>query len=349
MFVIDVHAHLVPRTFPPCPQGVPAEEWPVLEPLDDGRARMVIGGKEFRIFEPAYWDVPGRIAYMDAEGIDLQVLSPLPELLGYWFSPQTTEALANHMNGTIADAVASSNGRLAGIGMLPLQDVPRSLNMIDKLAATGLRGVMVASNVNGVSLADERFHPVFAALEAANLSVFVHGYRPAGTERFLGSPLLAATIGVPQDNMAVIASFMATDIMGRFPKLKLGFVHGGGAFGAVLDRMNHVWNSFAELRAVMPVSPREYVRKFFFDTVTFSADYLRYLVEAFGTEGMMAGTDGPTPIGQKGLRAYVGNACKGDPALTEAVLWQNAVRFFSLDDLDAVKAAQARFQQEHTL
>ena len=65
MLLIDCHAHLVPERFPKLPAGVPAHEWPVMEPLGDGTARMLIDGKPFRIFEPAYWDVPGRIATMD--------------------------------------------------------------------------------------------------------------------------------------------------------------------------------------------------------------------------------------------------------------------------------------------
>ena len=332
MTVIDIHAHLVPQSFPAAPPGVAEAQWPQMVPLEDGRARMMIGGQAFRVFEPAYWDVPGRLAYMDREGVAVQVLSPLPELLGYWFAPATTAALADHVHATLAQAIAQAPTRLAGLGMLPLQDVALSAEVARRVKACGLKGVLVASNVNGVSLADARFDPVFAELERLGLAVLVHGYRPAGVERFLGSPLLAAIVGVPQDAAAVIASFIMTDVLGRFPKLKLGFVHGGGAFGAVLDRMDHVWREFAEMQAACPVSPREYVRRFFFDSVTFGAEYLAYLLKAYGTDGMMAGSDGPTPIGQRGLQRFVLQACDGDAALAETILWRNAARFLDLPD-----------------
>lgn len=341
MIVIDTHAHLVPQSFPPRPEGAPEAEWPEMIPLDDGRARMMIGGKEFRVFEPAYWDVPGRIDYMDREGISIQLLSPLPELLGYWFDTRTTVAVADHVHATIAAAVASAPARLAGLGMLPLQDVAASIEMAGRVKALGLRGVLVASNVNGASLADERFHPVFAEIERLGLAMMVHGYRPAGTERFVGSPLLAPIVGVPQDAAAALASFIMTDIFGRFPTLKLGFVHGGGSFGAVLDRMDHVWHEFPQMREAVATSPRDYVRKFAFDSVTFSADYLRYLVKAFGSGGMMAGTDGPTPIGQRGLPAFIAAATDGDQQAAENILWRNATRFFALDDVVAKHAALA--------
>jgi aminocarboxymuconate-semialdehyde decarboxylase len=330
MFVIDSHAHLVPQHFPALPPGVPAHEWPVMEPLADGSARMLVDDKVFRTFEAAYWDVPGRLATMDAEGIDFQVLSPLPELLGYWFDARTAAAMAAHVHEVIAAAVAMAPARLAGLGMLPLQDVPLAVEMVTQVAALGLRGVLVASNINGVSIADAGFDPVFAALECAGLVVFVHGYRPAGLERLIGSPLLGPVIGVPQDTASAIASFMMTDIFGRFPNLRLGFAHGGGTFGAVLGRMDHVWRSFEEMRGVLKIAPREYVKKFFFDTVTFGPEYLSYLIEILGPDALMCGSDGPTPIGQRGLEVFVMQAARGDRAMGEKILSQNALRFFGL-------------------
>jgi len=341
MIVIDTHAHLVPQSFPDVPEGVDPRGWPQMVPLEDGRARMLIDGKEFRIFEPAYWDVAGRIRFMDSQGIALQVLSPLPELLGYWLEPATTASLADHTNRTIARAVASEPDRLAGLGMLPLQDIDRSLDLLRDAHALGLRGFLVASNVNGKSIADAAFGPIYRELVRLDMAFFVHGYRPAGTDRLLGSPLLAPIIGVPQDCAAAIASFITTDIFGRHPGLKLGFVHGGGSFGAVLDRFNHVWHNFPELQKAVAVPPRDYVRRFYFDTVTFSIPYLTYLIEAFGPDALMAGTDGPTQIGQTGLREFVTNACGGDATSAEKILWRNAARFLGLQQFAGQSLAAA--------
>jgi aminocarboxymuconate-semialdehyde decarboxylase len=78
-------------------------------------------------------------------------------------------------------------------------------------------------------------------------------------------------------------------------------------------------------------APRDYVKKFFFDTVTFGSDYLNYLITAFGPHSLMAGTDGPTPIGQRGLRSFVNTAAKGDGAIAAAILGANAARFYGLE------------------
>jgi aminocarboxymuconate-semialdehyde decarboxylase len=145
--------------------------------------------------------------------------------------------------------------------------------------------------------------------------------------------LLAPIIGVPQDTAALIASFIMTDVLGRFPALRLCFAQGGGTFGAALGRMEHSWHSFPQMRATVITSPRDYVRRFAFDSVVFSVDYLRYLLTAFGTDGMMAGTDGPTPIGQTGLADFIMSASDGNEAVAEKILWRNAVRFFALGDM----------------
>lgn len=301
-----------------------------MESLPNGDAKMVIDGKIFRHFESFYWDMKGRIAELDATGVDIQLLSPLPELLGYWLDPRAAQLLTGHINASIAAAVAESPGRLLGIGALPLQDVEGSVATVRDIAALGLRGVLLASNVNGISIADPRFYPVLAAIEAANMAVFIHGYRPAGTDRLLGAPVLGAIVGVPSDCAYAISSFIMTDILARFPALRLCFVHGGGSFGAVLDRFDHVWRCFPNLQEAVPVSPRDYVRRFFFDTVTFGEPYLRFLIEAFGADTLVAGSDGPTVFGQRDLKPFVISACRGDADIADKILAGNARRLLGL-------------------
>lgn len=333
MTVIDIHSHFVPQDFPAPPSGVPEAEWPVMQPMENGHTQMLIGGEPFRVFDPAYWDLAGRLEFMDREGIDIQLLSPLPELLGYWLSPETTEALARHMHAQMAEAIARAPDRLAGIGMVPLQDVPRAVAMLEEVSGLGFKGVLVASNVNGRSLADPEFEAFFAYAADLSLPVLVHGYRPAGTERFLGSPLLAPIVGPPQDVTAVIASLIMTDILGRIPDLRLVFLHGGGGFGSVLDRMDHVWRKFPDMQEQVAVAPRDYVRRFWYDTVTFSEEYLAYLIGAFGPETIMAGSDGPTPLGQLGMSDFVRGACDGDEGSADQILGANAIALFGLGDM----------------
>jgi len=88
-----------------------------------------------------------------------------------------------------------------------------------------------------------------------------------------------------------------TDVLKRFPRLKLVFSHGGGTLPAMLDRFEAVWREFEPMR-VVSVPPSQYVRRFWYDTVVFGADYLAYLVRKLGADRLLAGTDGPVDFGQ---------------------------------------------------
>jgi aminocarboxymuconate-semialdehyde decarboxylase len=292
---------------------------------------MMIDGQLYRVIERAYFDLEARLALMDAEGVDVQVVSPLPELLGYWLDPGTAVELARWVNDDIAEALGAAPDRLEGLGMLPLQDIDTSAGMVADLSTREFRGIEVGSNVNGRSIADPVFDPVLSELAANGLSILVHGLRPAGTDRLLGPKLLTNVIGIPQDCASAISSFIATDVLARHPDLRLGFVHAGGTFGSVLDRMDFVWREFPNFRESSTTSPRAYVKNFFFDTITYSVPYLRYLMDAFGVDTLMCGSDGPAVGAQGQLARFISEACLEDVHAADQMLWRNAARFLGLE------------------
>ena len=298
MKVIDFHTHIVPGQYPGRPGSCNEPSWPVMEKIDDRHSRMMIAGKPYRVFESFYWNSAERIERLDEQGIAQQVISPLPELLSYWLAADAAEALTDFMNEFVAGMVRAAPTRFAGMGCLALQDPVRAVRQLEGLRKSlGLRGVHVGSHVNGVSLADARFYPVLEAAESLGVFVFVHGIKPGGTALMLGPPLMPAVVGVPQENAVTIASFIMTDVLKRFPRLRLVFSHGGGTLPAMLDRFDAVWKEFEPMR-VVSVPPGEYVRRFWYDTVVFGADYLAYLVGKLGAERLLAGTDGPVDFGQ---------------------------------------------------
>jgi len=308
MKVIDFHTHIVPGQYPPRPPACAEPSWPVMEKIDDRRSRMTIAGKPFRVFESFYWDPAERLARLDEQEIDLQVISPLPELLSYWLAADAAESLTDFMNEFVSGMVSSAPTRFAGMGCLVLQEPQRAVRQLELLQkALGLRGVHVGSHVNGTSLADPRFYPVLEAAEALGLFIFVHGIKPGSAPQLLGPPLMPAVVGVPHETAMTVSSFIMTDILGRFPRLKLVFSHGGGTIGSVIDRLNAVWKDFEVMRVVnMP--PAQYVRRFWYDTAVFGADYLAYLAGKFGADRLIAGTDGPASFGQPPVRELLAAA-----------------------------------------
>jgi aminocarboxymuconate-semialdehyde decarboxylase len=307
--VIDFHSHIVPGRYPKRPDKCTEPNWPAMEKIDDQHSRMMIAGRQFRVFESFYWNADERISRLDEEGIDVQVISPLPELLSYWLAPDAAEAITDFMNQFVCDMVGKAPTRFAGMGSVALQDPDRAVRQLGEMkSALGLKGVHVGSHVNGVSIADERFYPFLEAAEALELFVFVHGIKPGGAALMLGPPLMPAVIGVPHENAVAISSFIMTDILRRFPRLKLVFSHGGGTIGAVIDRFTAVWKEFEPMRRAVAISPEDYLRRFYYDTVVFGADYLAYLAKKVGASQLVAGTDGPVDFGQPRVADLLGAA-----------------------------------------
>lgn len=332
---IDFHNHFLPSSFPALPEGVVEPAWPRMV-VDGDSGQMFTGEKPFRAFSSLYWDVEQRIAGMDTEGTDLQLISPLPEILSYWLDAKAAVVLTDAVNQSCADMVAQAPDRLKGLAVIALQDPEAALRQVRAL--DGFAGLFVGSNVNGVSIANERFDPVWAECAARGLIVFVHGIRPAGTERLEGPPLMGAVVGIPQENTLAIASFMMRDILGRFPGLELVFSHGGGGIGAVIDRMSLIWNNFPGMREQLAIPPIEYARRFWYDTAVFGPEYLSYLVSQFGAVRILAGTDGPTEIGQRNVPAFVASAgIGGDDAAR--ICGGNAAHLFATSGRERREAA----------
>lgn len=328
--IVDFHSHFIPESFPERPADLDEAAWPSLR-HETGKAAMFVGDAKFRDFDAIYWDVPARIAAMEGAGADVQVISPLPELLSYWLAPGAGVILTDAMNRAAADMVAVSEGRLRGLGILALQDPAHAVEQVAEIARLGLSGIFLGSHVNGVSIASERFHPVLEAAEQSGLPIFIHGIKPGGLDRIEGPSLMGAVMGIPYEGTTALAGFMATDIFALFPDLQIVFAHGGGMIGSVIDRMDLVWRKFpGPMQATLKVPPTEYVRKFWFDTVVFSSDHLAYLASRLGADRLIAGTDGPTEIGQTDLPAFI--AATGLPrADRDAILGGNAARLLGLN------------------
>lgn len=322
MPVIDVHNHIVPEDFP----SDNSPNWPCME-CGGGHRTMMISGKAYRQFDERNWSAAARRDYMDGAGIDIQVLSPLPELLSYWLDPAATEKMAHHVNGKILQMIDFDPARFQGLAMIPLQDPVRGAKMLQDIKDMGFKGVEIGSNINGKSPADPFFDEFWATANALDLAVFIHGIKPAGAERLVGPDVMAPLIGVPLDTALCVSSCISANISQRFPRTRLGFSHGGGAIGAVIDRFSHVWKLMPELRETVPVAPEEALRDYYFDILTFGADYLKYMLGLVGKERIIIGTD--YPAGGMGLMDPLGfmKDCGFSENLIQKISSENALRF----------------------
>ncbi len=275
-----------------------------------------IAGKAFRELDSRSWDCNRRLLEMDNDGIAAQVLSPMPELLSYWFTPGDGLEMARYVNHVLADMVAQSPTRFHALGMVPLQDVELATKELARLSADGMRGVEIGSNINGIVLGDPRFEEFFAEAARLDLAVFVHALHPVGAERLGEFPDLIPYAAFPLDTGLAAITLIRAGVPERHPALRLGFSHGGGAVVPLVHRLQHGWTVSNGFDGQLPRGPRDYAARFYYDSLVYANDYLLHLVEAFAPGQIFAGTDYPYAIEQKALRQFLGSlSARHQPAV----------------------------------
>lgn len=266
-----------------------------MAPAQDCHHRSVmIDGRNYRTVSDKCWTPARRFADFAEMGLELQAISPMPELLSYWLAPAAGAQLVRYLNEQIAAMVAESGGQLIGLGAVPLQDLDLAIAELHHLKdRLGLRGVEIGSNINGVVMGDARWLPFFEACAALDLPVFVHALRPAGMDRLVGPPPLQQVLAYPTDVGLAAASVLTGNLLARVPGLRLAFSHGGGTLALLLPRLQQAMSVFPALKDSVMKSPIEQARELYYDTLVFDTPTLQHLVRTFGATQLMVGTDYP--------------------------------------------------------
>jgi aminocarboxymuconate-semialdehyde decarboxylase len=311
--IIDVHSHVVPAGFPANPSPHTNPRWPCMCLRDAGHGVIEFAGKAFRELDARSWNVSHRIDDMDRDGIAAQALSPMPELLSYWFAPGDGLDLARYVNHQIAEMVARAPTRFHGLGMVPLQDVELATRELARLKADGLRGIQLGSNINGVMPGDARFDEFYAECERLELAIFVHALHPIGADRLQDFPDLVPFAAFPLDTGLAAMHLIRAGVLERHPRLRIGFSHGGGAVIPLTHRLKIGWSSSAGFKGVLPHAPHHYAARCFYDSLVYDAGYLDYLATQFAPGQVFAGTDYPYAIAQPDVVGFLNDSasCAG--------------------------------------
>jgi aminocarboxymuconate-semialdehyde decarboxylase len=287
--MIDVHTHVVP---PGLPFGsFPGDLWPRVD-VDGDRAEVYTGSVHFRSVTSAAWDLGRRAEEMHAHGVERQVLSPMPELFCYWADAASATAYTREMNAWLATQVTEGGGRFDGFGIVPLQDAEGSASMLAEIAAAGLRGVQIGSNVGGVPLHDARYAPFFAEAERLGLAVFVHAFHPHGFDTVTGGPA-ASGVTFPNEIGYAAAGLVAEGVVHRHPDLRVCMSHGAGSLGLTLPRLDRMWDFDPGFRERLPVRPSDLARTLFVDLLVFAPYALAFVLQVLGNQRVVVGSDYP--------------------------------------------------------
>ena len=287
MRTIDIHAHWYP------------EEWLALFEKDGPKegARLERTPKGFTIrteritnaFDNEFVSLELRLQGMRRQGVDMQALS-LTTPMVYWASTGLGLALAQAYNDAASAAHLRHPEQLVGLAMLPMQAPELALKELERCAKLpGMRGLYVATNINGADLDEKRFWDIYAGAEALGWTVYLHPVDTIGRERTTRY-YLKNLLGNPYDTGVAAASLIFGGVMDAFPKLEVNLPHAGGTFPWLIGRLDHGTRVRPELKH-MKRMPSEYLRRFSYDTIGHDDRINTNLVRLVGADRVLLGTD----------------------------------------------------------
>jgi aminocarboxymuconate-semialdehyde decarboxylase len=243
MRTIDIHAHLVPRSLWRAADA--SRDWYGFrhEP-DSGVGTVVGGGKRTQFASSKVRFTPEqRLEDMDAQAVDVQVISIHTPFFGYHLDPVQGRALARDVNDEIADMARQWPRRFAGLATLPVQDVTMAIDELERaVTILGLKGAELDTAVNGENWDEPKFLPLFKAAEAMGAVLFFH---PQPQHNFMMERTtrygLSNSLGVIVEDAIVVAILIFGGVLDACPDLKVCVAHGGGPACFAMGRLDRAW------------------------------------------------------------------------------------------------------------
>jgi aminocarboxymuconate-semialdehyde decarboxylase len=298
MPVIDIHCH--------------AAQAPGVAPLMEGRWKPEYDAASYFTNEAsqahnrklgreqyglALTSLDERLIRMDRSRVDIQAVSPSPQQF-YWAERDLGARLCRLQNEHVARLVEGNPSRFVGLGSVPLQDTRAAVAELDVLTGgLGLRGVQISTYVAGKELGDAALEPFWQAAAAHGSVVFIHPLGFTHGER-LRDFYLNNAVAHPFESTLALSSLIFNGVLHRNPVLKIVVAHGGGYLPFHSSRLDHAWEVRPECRLHIDRPPSEYLRQVYVDTVVYTPESVRALIDNMGVEHVLLGTDYPFDMGE---------------------------------------------------
>ncbi|WP_395572497.1 amidohydrolase family protein [Streptomyces sp. BK79] len=294
---VDVHAHVLLPEVDALVAGLHGHaEARALDARRNGAASLAVSGPMVRERVPRMTDPAVRLAAMDAQGVDVQLVSPSPSHYHYWADEDTAEKLYRLANEATAAHCSAAPERLRGLGLAPLQHPRQAVRALDHALEQGLAGVEISSHAPGRELSDPAYEPFWTRAEETGALVFLHPFGCTLDER-LDRWYLSNTVGQPTENAVALSHLIFSGVLDRHPELTLIAAHGGGYLPTHIGRSDHAWSARSDAGAGCAHLPSSYLKRLYFDSLVHDPHVLRELVRAAGADRVLLGSDFPFDMG----------------------------------------------------
>ena len=326
MTVIDVHTHMLSEAWLTALEQHGGHH--TVAKVTGGQRAIHLDGAPFMTLTQGMFDYDLRIANMDAAGVDLAIVTlTCPNV--YWGGPEVSLNTARAMNDDMAARQVDYPDRIRWMASLPWQYPELAVAELERAQANGAVGVMVLANIAGQHLAEPLFAPVWERINDAELPVLVHPAVPPGLQELdMRRFNLVASVGFMFDTTLAVARLIFDGFFDRYPDIKLIAAHAGGALPYIAGRLDMCFDNMPACREKISQKPSEYLKRIYYDSVTFTQQALDTCVSVAGPANLLYGSDYPHNIGDMaGCLARV-DALPADQR--DAVRGDNAARIFKL-------------------
>jgi aminocarboxymuconate-semialdehyde decarboxylase len=291
---IDVHAHYVPPQLIAAIKSRGGDIGVRLLPAEGGKEALAFDyGFKVRPFFPRLVEtVAERHKWMDEQKIDHQIVGTWPDIFGYGLPHNACIAWHRMLNDTLAEWTAGNADRFSWISSVPLTDPEAAAAELQRSAEAGAIGAIISSNIENVNLGEFPLDPFWRKAEALGLAILVHPVNVAlapRTQKFALAQIALYTY----DTTLGIGSLLMSGVMDRFPKLKLLWSHGGGAWPYLAGRFDimHKRMDKASQANVAAKTPSAYATQMAYDSIVHAPKALRFLIDIAGIDNVQLGTD----------------------------------------------------------
>ncbi|HEY5898467.1 MAG TPA: amidohydrolase family protein [Burkholderiales bacterium] len=326
---VDIHCHYLNAEVA-TKVGKPPPDADYLFKFSNEQTRAV-NMKQVQERGPKLTDIQVRLKEMDRMGIDIQAVCPAPHQTYYWTDPGMGQELARAVNERLAAIAAQHPDRFVPMGTVPLQDVSLAVSELEHcVKKLGMRGVEINPSVRGMDLTDTKLNleAFFAKAAELDIVIFMHPIGFTHGER-LSDHYFNNVIGNPLETTVAASHLIFDGVMERHPKLKIVLPHAGGYLAHYWARMDHAYKARPDCRGGMKKKPSSYLEKFYFDTITFDRGMLAHLIERFGADHVVLGTDYPYDMGMEHPVEFI-DGVKLSAADKAAIMGGNAARLLKI-------------------
>jgi aminocarboxymuconate-semialdehyde decarboxylase len=330
--VIDLHCHIATPAVEKLVTGHPAR----LAEMQSSSELQGTASTEYNraVMLPAciakMTNLETRIADMDEMQVDIQVLSPSPGQYYYWAEEDLAKQIVTLQNEHIAETVAAHPDRFAGLAAVALQHPELAAAQLEHaVTKLGMRGVEISTSAGGRELADPALDVFWAKAQDLGAVVFIH---PLGSS--LGARLnksyLANIIGQPIETTIALSHLIFGGVLDRNPTLKIVAAHGGGYLPTYSSRSDHAWHARPDSHTMAePLS--NYLRRIHFDSLVYTPDALKALIDQVGSSQIVVGTDYPFDMGSYDVLELIAAVEGLSDAERVAILSGNAAALLGLE------------------